>query len=209
MRLGGTEIEKSGRRLFGLFTGLIAIAAVGIAGSTDGWSSTRSTIATGPGIAIVTWKPVSDANGPGNPPQPFKGTIEGIPMSGVATTPAFSSASSSRPDTLPSTIELFQWKGKMGGQPFDIGLYAANNPSTSTSSTGIGIPSITIKGTWGSRMVNARFVDPTAAQLKGGTGPVHFSGTIGKFKVSGLINVPSGTGNSKMRTGTATFNVTG
>jgi hypothetical protein len=208
MRLGGTEILKRGRPLFGLFTGLIAIAATGIAGSTDAGSSTRSTIATGPGTAIVTWKPISDTTGLGNPPQPFKGTIEGIPMSGLSTSPFLSSASSSSSDTLPSTIELYQWKGQLGDQPFDIGFFATFKPSTSTSSTGIGFPSVTIKGTWGSRLVNGRIADPTAAQLKSGKGPVHFYGTIGKFKVSGAIKYPSGTGNGKMRTGTATFNVT-
>ena len=82
----------------------------------SGCSSTPNTISTGTGTATITWEPVAgNSTGYGNPPQPFRGTIDGLLLSGVATTPKPNSA---------TTIEFFRWKGTFAGEPFDVGLFA-------------------------------------------------------------------------------------
>ncbi len=187
---------------------LILIMAV-VPVALSGCSLTPTSISTGSGTATITWKPVSgSSSGLGNPHQPFTGTIEGIPVSGVATMPGASGGSSvSNSGKLPSTIELFRWEGTFGRKPFDVGLYATYHPSTNPTNPASIFPSIRITGTWGSWAVNGHIVPPTAAQLKNDTGPVRFYGTVGEYKVSGSVPEPSGTGDATQKTGTATFTI--
>jgi hypothetical protein len=164
----------------------------------SGCSSTPNTISTGTGTATITWEPVSGSStGVGNPPQPFTGTIDGLLLSGVATTPKANSA----------TIEFFRWKGTFAGKPFDVGLFGTYHPVTSHSNPAAIFPSIKITGTWGSQAVNGHIVTPSAAQLKSGKGPLRFDGTVGEYKVSGSIPQPTSTGDRTKRTGTATFTI--
>jgi hypothetical protein len=139
----------------------------------------------------------------GNPPQPFSGTIEGIPISGVATTPLTTISTPGQAKS--STIKLFRWKGTLGGKPYDVGLYAEYHRSTGTSEPEGSFPGVTVSGTWGTEAVNGRIATPSAAEIKSGTGPVHFDGTIGGLKVSGTITRP--TGNDTGQSGSATFTV--
>ena len=191
----------------------LAIAPVTLAGC----SSIPTTISVGSGTATITWIPVSsDATGFGNPPQPFTGTIDGLPLSGVATTPGVNSvvtpsgasnhASSSNSGKIPSTIEFFRWKGTFAGKPFDVGLYATYHRSTNPIGPA-SFPSVKITGRWGPLAVNGHIVPPTAEQLKTGRGPVRFYGTVGRYNVSGSVPRPSGTGTGAKKTGRATFTI--
>jgi hypothetical protein len=186
---------------------VLALAIVPV--TLSGCSSTPNTISTGTGTATVTWEPVSGSStGFGNPPQPFTGTIDGLLLSGVATTPSASSASPlSNSGKIPSTIEFFRWKGTFAGKPFDVGFYATYHPATNLSNPVAMFSSTKITGTWGSQAVNGHIVTPTAAQLKSGKGPLRFDGTVGEYKVSGSIPQPTGTGDRTKRTGTATFTI--
>jgi hypothetical protein len=176
---------------------VLALAIVPV--TLSGCSSTPNTISTGTGTATITWEPVSGSStGFGNPPQPFTGTIDGLRLSGVATTPKANSA---------TTIEFFRWKGTFAGKPFDVGLFATYHPATSLSNPAARFPSIKITGKWGSQAVNGHIVTPSAAQLKNGKGPLRFDGTVGEYKVSGSIPQPTGTGDRTKRTGTATFTI--
>ena len=66
-------------------------------------------------------------------------------------------------------------------------------------------PIVTIVGKWGSDLVNGRVDTPTAAELKSGTGPIRFRGTVGEFKVAGSVNQPTRNG---IKQSVATFTVT-
>jgi hypothetical protein len=176
---------------------VLALAIVPV--TLSGCSSSPNTISTGSGTATITWEPVSgNSTGYGNPPQPFTGTIDGLLLSGVTTTPKPNSA---------TTIEFFRWKGTFAGEPFDVGLFATYHPATSLSNPAARFPSIKITGKWGSRAVNGHIVTPSAAQLKSGKGPYRFDGTVGEYKVSGSIPQPTGTGDRRKQTGTATFTI--
>lgn len=200
--------QKSTRRLVvGIVIALVVVLAGG--GLAVALMSAPTTISTGTGSATITWTQVtsnSDTVG-ASPPQPFTGTIEGMSASGVATMPVVASGvpSTSPTATFPTKLEVVKWTGTFGGKSFNVGIFVHYPSTASITNPTASFPTITIVGQWGSDPVNGTVEEPTAAELKGGTGPIHFNGTVGDFKVSGTVQQPTGTTH---RQSLATFAVT-
>jgi hypothetical protein len=100
----------------------------------------------------------------------------------------------------PTGIRLFRLNGSFGGMPFNLGVFYRVRFKSSLSYQ------IGVKGTYGTSAVNGIITPPSAADLSRGSVPVDFHGTIGDFKVSGII-YPA-TGDANKRTARATFTVT-
>jgi hypothetical protein len=158
-------------------------------------------ISTGTGTATITWlTPTSGYPSTGNPPQPFTGTIAGHPVSGIATNPITPQGSDPglAPGSIPSTIKVFRYRGTFAGEPFDLGVFI-HTPFTGLNPYVL----FTIKGTWNGQAVNAVVTTPVNAN--GPRPQILFHGTIGRWRVSGFIHGPTGTG--RTQTVTATFTV--
>jgi hypothetical protein len=186
--------KRASRRLIiGSVVALVVVAAgIGLAFALSG---TPTTISTGTGTATITWTPVSTPSDTDrSPPQPFEGTIEGITAYGLATMPL---ADGSPPSTLPSgaysaTLEVAQWKGSFGGKPFKVGIFAQYSSNESITNPSPAFPTVTITGRWGSQPVKGKVETPSAAEIKSGSGPLRFTGTVGQYKVSGTVQPPTG-----------------
>ena len=189
--------------------GILAVAVV-IVGAVVSIiiSSTSTGITTGTGTATITWIAVNGGNSDtiGNPPQTFTGTADGTSLSGVATTPLTTANGQKITGLgqLSQKIQFIEWKGLFGGKPFNVGVYA-DTSGISVTNPEEEFPKLTIAGTWGSERIVGRIATPTAAELKKGNPPAHFSGTVGDLKVSGTAQIPVGGGKHPM--GTATFTV--
>ncbi len=204
---GSTQQQKTSRRpvATGVVVAVVAVIVVGgvIAGLALSKSTTPSTISVGPGTATIRWKPATGPiDGNGNPPQPFTGSIEGIPVAGIATTPVSAASSSS----VPGRVVVFRWEGWFGKKPFDLDLSIAFPHGTAPSSSAPAIPSLAVSGTWGDEAVAGQITTPSVAQITRGKGALHFHGTVGDLRVSGSAFMP--TGNNDQKSGTATFVVT-
>ena len=190
----------------GAIVGLVIIGVgVGVAVTLLG---APTTISTGTGTATITWEPVStNADTVSTSPQPFEGSIEGITASGVATMflSAAGASSTSPRGTTPPKLEVAQWKGTFGGKPFDLNIFAQYSSNAGRASPTAVFPIVSIVGPWGTELVNGRINAPTAAELKSGTAPLHFHGTVGDFQASGTVNQPTG---NKKKQSLATFTVT-
>jgi len=180
---------------------LVVVAAV-VAGIAVFRSSIADAIATGHGTATITWTP---ASGSSQPPQPFSGTVDGRAVSGVATSTISASdvpSTAGSPATLPSRIQAFRWKGQFGGKPYDLEVDIVG----AGGSSGTGFTRFEVTGTYANRAV--RCTAPVSSSSgSASTAPIHFSGTVGSYKVSGAVPQPSGNGSKQ--TATATFTVTG
>jgi hypothetical protein len=200
--------QRASRRLLvGVVLALVVVAS-GI-GLAFGLSGTPTTITTGTGSATITWTPVpANSNNFTSPPQPFQGTIEGIMASGVATIPL--TASGIRPASpsgaLPTKFEIAHWKGIFGGKSFTVGIFVKYSFNESIADPSPAFPTVTIVGQWGTDPVRGKVQPPTAAELKNDNGPIHFTGTVGEFKVSGTVQSPTG---RKIRQSQASFTITG
>jgi hypothetical protein len=189
----------------------VVVVAVVVVGVVVGIiiSSTSAGITTGTGTATITWTPVAENNPDtiGNPPQPFAGTIDGNSVSGVATTP-FTTANGQKITgigQLSQKIRFIEWKGNFGGKPFNVGVFANYASGTPLTNPLGRFPMLTIAGKWGDEQIVGKIATPSAAELKQGNPPAHFSGTVGDLKVSGTAQPPAGGG--KHQSGTATFTV--
>jgi len=194
------------RRVIGVVAAVVVI--VGVVVAIVLLSSTSGGITTGSGTAVITWRPVAGANPDtiGNPPQPFTGTIDGISLAGVATTPLTTNGTPfTGPAALARNVLFFQWKGTFGGKPFDVGVYANYQHATKLTNPAGAFPSLTIAGKWGTERVSGEVATPSAAELKRGNGPLHFTGTVGDLKVSGMVSPP--VGGQSNPSSTATFTV--
>jgi len=172
---------------------VIVAAAVGIIAL----SSTSAGITTGSGTATIHWTSVSgdSSDSVGNPPQPFAGTVDSLSVSGVATNPLTTSDGKriTSPAALSaSKIHFFRWTGTFGGKPFDVNIYADYQHGTPLSDQAGLYPAVTVAGTWGNDRVRGTVAMPSTAELKKGNGPIHFAGTVGDLKVSGVVSPPSG-----------------
>jgi hypothetical protein len=186
----------------------VVVVIVGVVVAILLLSSTSAGISTGSGTATITWTPAAGANADtvGNPPQPFTGTIEGISLAGVATTPLTSNGTPfTGPAALATNVLFFRWKGTFGGKPFNVGVYADFQHATKLTNPAGAFPSLTISGKWGTERVSGKVVTPSAAELRGGNGPLHFTGTVGDLKVSGMVSPP--VGGQSNPSSTATFTV--
>jgi hypothetical protein len=204
-------VQDGGQRNWRNLTGLIvAIGAVVIVGVVVLvlvlTSGSRDPFATGPGTATITWTSVGGTN---NPPQPFGGNIDGLPISGVTTVnPSAFTAPPGFTPGKPFTIHLFDIRGSFDGKGFVLGLYVRYNGLLITSQTTF--PKVQVLGTYGSERVRATLTPPAAdlshpESLPPST-PILFSGTIGKLKASGRVMQPT-IKNGKNNTVKATFTV--
>jgi hypothetical protein len=148
----------------------------------------------GPGTATITWHSVkSSDDATATPPQPFAGTIAGVPVRGTSLGPSTPNSGSLR---IPARLTLATWKGTFEGQPFSLDL------STETASLrNIKTLTIDADGTFDAQKV--RFIvgpDPDNSNT------VKFHGTVGRHKVTGSVRPSAAHGTNGKAT--ATFTVT-
>jgi hypothetical protein len=203
---GEAVSAKSRRRslILGVVVAVILLGIV-IAGLLV-WSKASAVISAGNGTATITWTPVTGgSSSPGNPPQPFTGSINGNAVSGVATTPFSLNGLNPllNPSAAPSEVQVFRYKGKFAGKSFDLGMYikVPFNPSLTGGSEFV------VKGTYDGQAVHGVVTPPPLTSINGSSSSLaNFHGTIGQWKVSGAIS--SSTGTSQTQTATARFTVT-
>jgi hypothetical protein len=150
-------------------------------------------ISAGSGTATITWTAAPGSeNGSSNPPQPFTGTIGGHPVSGVSTF-VFPS-NPTVPDAL-KNAQIFRYKGSFDGKSFALdGQIGGQTVNTLV---------LLITGTYDGQAVHAVLAPPSNPNLS--NPPIPFHGTIGKWKVKGIIRGPTGSG--QKQTATATYTV--
>jgi hypothetical protein len=185
------------------------IVAAGFCAELAGCSATASgsatgyvpVIAPGHGTATVTWQPAhGGSSSPGNPPQPFTGTIGGHPLIGVATTPLTPSSSEKlvNPSKSSGEIEVFKYVGKLAGHTYSVALYLKTPFNLSSGS-------FEAKGTFDGLTVSAVLVGTTTGSSTAGSVQGTFHGSVGQWKVSGTISGP--TGNTNKQTAEAVYTV--
>ena len=201
---GPAVSSKSPRR--SLFIGVVVAVIIVIAavvGFIIVGSEAAAILSAGKGKATITWTPaMGNGNSIGNPPQTFTGTINGNSVSGISTLAISASSAKSllNPTKSKGSIQVFKWKGTFGGKPFDLGMFIKYPLSLATGSG-----SFVVKGTYGDNAVNA-IVGPPRPYASGQLiPPTPFHGTIGQWKVTGVISGPTGT--RQVQTATATFTV--
>jgi hypothetical protein len=169
---------------------VIAIVIVGIIV----FNEASAALSAGSGTVTITWTPApNNGDTTGNQPQSFSGNIGGHSVSGVAT---FTLPSTSNPlkGSTPflQNVQYFHYKGTFAGKPFALGV------GISTKQV-----AFVITGTYDGQTVKAVVGLPASPNLR--SPPIPFHGTIGKWKVTGIIHSPTGT--SQMQTATATYTV--
>jgi hypothetical protein len=168
--------------------GLVVLAPAALAGCAT------ASFPTGSGTATITWHSVQGDNAaaPG-PPQPFAGTVAGIPVDGRSL-PAPSPKSLT---SLPAKLTLATWNGRFQGHAFNLpvtfNIAGLRNLASAKAH---------IDGTYGSQKV--RFVAGTTSQS---SQKITFHGTVGPHDVSGSVRLLGEHGDSGKAT--ATFTVTG
>jgi hypothetical protein len=180
---------------------LLVAAVVVVAGVAAALTVTHRTAGfpTGTGSATITWQRVA---GSSPAPQPYRGTIAGIPLSGTAVTAtAHVSGGTGGGVVLPSTIALARWTGRFDGRSFNL-IVSTRVPAGGLSA--LATPSgfvVTVAGTYGG--------DPVRGTMRpiGSSSSARFDATIGPDHVTGIITAPTQSGS----TGSvkATFTVTG
>jgi hypothetical protein len=162
----------------------VTVAVVALSASSHG-----NPLSPGTGTATITW---TSAKGNDNPPQPFGGTIDGLPVSGVSTVerPTASTLASGAPGPTTPRIHLFELKGTFDGKSFALGLYIQYHSSPSAAQA-LTFPDIQVLGTYGNEPVRATLTPPASdlsdPESIDASTPVLFNGTIGGAKVSGRI----------------------
>jgi hypothetical protein len=150
-------------------------------------------ISAGSGTATLTWTPaLGSGDSDTGPPQPFTGTIGGHSMSGVST--FVLPANPTGPDAL-RNAQVFHYKGSFDGKSFDLGGQIGGQSINSVV--------LLITGTYDGQAVHAVLSPPSNPNLT--NPPIPFHGTIGKWKVKGIIRGPTGSG--QKQTATATYTV--
>jgi len=119
--------------------------------------------------------------------------IGGHSVSGIAT---FTLPSASKPlqGSTPDlqSVQYFHYQGTFAGKPYSVGV------GISTQQT-----AFVITGTYDRQTVKAVVGPQASSNLH--SSPIPFHGTIGRWKVAGVIHGPTGTG--QMQTATATYTV--
>jgi hypothetical protein len=201
---GDVVSPKNRRRslIFGVVAAVILVGVV-IAGLLV-WSEAAAVISAGNGTATITWNPATGGSTSlGNPPQPFTGSINGNAVSGLATTSLSTNSPNPllNPSAAPSEVQMFRYRGKFAGKPFDLGMYVKVPIKVSTA-----LLSFVVKGTYNGQAVYAVVTPPPSTSPNGsGSSQADFHGTIGQWRVSGAISSPTGT--SQRQTATTTFTV--
>jgi hypothetical protein len=146
-------------------------------------------ISAGSGTATLTWAPTLASGN--NPPQPFTGTIGGHPVSGVST--FVLPTNPTGPDAL-RNVQVFHYKGSFDGKSFDLGGQIGGQSINSVV--------LLITGTYDGQAVHAVLAPLSNPNLN--NPPIPFHGTIGKWKVKGIIRGPTGSGQKQSATATYT-----
>ena len=163
--------------------GLVALSALALAGCGT------PAFPTGSGTATFTWHSVGSALT--NAPQPYAGTIAGIPVQGRALPPPPIKPGGT--GKIPARLEVARWTGTFDGHSFAL---TVTLPTAEFSVT----PTVDVDGTFGSQRV--RFiVGPARASAT----TVPFHGTVGPHRVTGSVR-PSQRRDDQNRA-TATFTV--
>jgi hypothetical protein len=143
-------------------------------------------------------------SGNGNRPQPFGGTIDGLPVSGV--TKVDRSAIEGIGAAAPGTAledHIFEITGTYDGRRFTLGLCVQLRQPTVATQPPVS-PMIEVLGSYGIEPVRASLVPPAPnPSAVNAFTPVQFSGPIGNLRVWGRITVP--TKHGKDNTASATF----
>jgi len=208
------DTGRTGRTRTWIVVVLVAVAVAIGAVTAVLLIADSAAIHDGPGTATFTWTPIrSDlSNSTGNPPpQMFSADIEGHSVTGTSTLViptgggALGGVLSGKPPTGP--VPLFRYQGEFAGTPFDLTvLYSFPSSLSLSDPASFNAVQMTVTGTYGTSPVHATVTDATP------TGPtssrnVHFSGTIGHWKVAGTIFPTTGT--STRQAATANFVVSG
>lgn len=171
--------------------GLVALTSVALAGCGT------PSFPNGHGTATITWHSLPN-NGATtkSPPQPYSGTVAGIPVNGKAF-PAVPPSIKPGSLTIPTHLQLAQWTGAFEGHTFSLKVVAnfakAANPSSIT---------LDVDGTFGSQKVTF-IVGPAPAT----SNTISFHGTVGHHHVTGSVR--PGVSHGSNGKATATFTVTG
>jgi len=173
----------------GIGIALVALALSGCA--TTGFP-------TGSGTATITWHSVGGVS-EANPtrPQPYSGTIAGVPLSGKSVTPVpHTTLNPGGGVSLPSRLTLARWTGTFEGKAFVLTASVSTSGLTHISSL-----TVDIDGTFGTAHVRG-----TASGSESQPNILHFKGEVGHHHVSGTVRpVQHGATNKA----TASFTVTG
>jgi hypothetical protein len=167
-----------------------------IAFSIPGCSSSPAGFPSGSGSATITWHRVATTSSLQSPPQPFSGTIAGIPVGGTSVTPV-PKTNQSDGSNIPSHLILARWTGTFQGTHFQLTVSVGDLSITNLSSL-----RFDISGNFGSQSVHGTGRASSSHQSQ-----LTFQGTVGHHHVVGSVKEPveqSGSG-----TAIATFTVTG
>ncbi len=183
----------------------VVVAAVVI------YDKASTALSAGSGTATITWVP-TPGNAPGVifPPRTFVGTIGGKKLVGHAAVKVVTVGHSTLILGSPpsSTVVISDYDGSLGGKPFAI--VQSDRPNSTDPAQN---DPLLYGGTFDGMRVNlmlgaAPGLSLTAAVVhhSGATrSPIHFFGTIGTWRVTGLIDFPTWTGDEQ--TATATYRV--
>ncbi|MGD0880983.1 MAG: hypothetical protein ABSB09_05400 [Acidimicrobiales bacterium] len=176
---------KSSRRslIFGI-VGVVIVVAVVIVGIFI-FDETSAAIAAGSGTATITWtRAPGSVDTSTNPPQSFTGTVGGHSLVGVAT---FTTANPSQ-----GTTQVGHYRGTFDGKPYALDVRVDLRDLA-----------FVVTGTYDGQAVHAVIRAPSNPDLSSST--ASFSGTIGTWKVSGTLDIPTGT--DQKQTATASYTV--
>lgn len=189
---GGGLQPRFGVKMVGVSIGsLFALSVAGCSSSPAGFPS-------GSGVATITWHRVATTSSLQSPPQPFSGTIAGIPVSGRSVTPV--PKADQNPGggiSIPSHLVLARWTGTFQGTNFEMTVSVGQLSLTNLSSV-----TFDISGKFGSQSVHG-----TGRATSNQQSQLTFQGTVGHHHVVGSIKEP--VEQNGLGTATATFTVTG
>jgi hypothetical protein len=192
MRLTGQRSGAAWRRRRAVrvscIGGLAALASVAMA------SCGSPSFPTGNGTATITWRSLPNNGATKSPPQPYSGTVAGIPVSGKALPPPPIKPGSLT--SVPTHLPLAQWTGTFEGHAFSLKLVANLSSANLSSFT------VDADGTFGSQAVRI-IAGPAPASAT----TITFHGTVGPHHVTGSVR--PGVSHGTHGKATATFTVTG
>ena len=123
----------------------------------------------------------------------FTGDIEGHAVTGTSTLIFPVGSSSTAPEPGAGAIPVFRYRGSFAGSSFDVTVsYNVPPWMNASASPSAGPITMSVAGTYGTEPVHGTV---TSATWSGGSVRrlVHFTGTIGKWKVVGTISPTTGT----------------
>ncbi len=123
----------------------------------------------------------------------FTGDIEGHMVTGTSALISPAASSPTAPEPGAGAVPVFRYRGSFAGSSFDVTVSYNVPPWMNTSAAPSAGPiTMSVAGTYGTEVVRATV---TSTTWSGGSVRrlVHFTGTIGKWKVAGTISPTTGT----------------